>query len=347
MLQVDIQKGLGSFRLDVQFETEGGTMGILGESGCGKSMTLRCIAGIERPDRGRIVLDGETLFDSERKINLPPQKRQVGYLFQNYALFPRMTVRQNILCGLRGERDRSRRAEIYRRTVEQLQLNGLENRRPSQLSGGQAQRAALARILVSRPRLLMLDEPFSALDSHLRVQLQLQMLQLLRELDRQALLVTHSRDEAYHLCASIGVMEGGRFLCCKETKALFSDPENRQAARITGCKNIAAAREAGDFELFVPEWGIRMQTAQQVRSDVSAVAIRAHYFNTKTKGNRFAVRFTGEMDEPFEHIYTFRYMNQSPGTPDLWWRIPKSLNMGELPVELGVSPANVLPLYDK
>lgn len=319
MLHVDIQKDLGSFRLDVQFETEGGTMGILGESGCGKSMTLRCIAGIERPDRGRIVLDGETLFDSERKINLPPQKRQVGYLFQNYALFPRMTVRQNILCGLRGERDRSRRAEIYRRTVEQLQLNGLENRRPSQLSGGQAQRAALARILVSRPRLLMLDEPFSALDSHLRVQLQLQMLQLLRELDRQALLVTHSRDEAYHLCASIGVMEGGRFLCCKETKALFSIRKTARRPVLPAARTLPRHAKQGTL-------------------------------NSLFRNGAFACRRRSKcaaMSAPLPSVHTIQYMNQSPGTPDLWWRIPKSLNMGELPVELGVSPANVLPLYDK
>lgn len=117
-LLVDIKKDLGGFRLEVSFEAHDGVMGILGPSGCGKSMTLRCIAGVEKPDSGRIVLDGVTLFDSEKRINLKPQQRQVGYLFQNYALFPNMTVRQNILCGARREKDRARREEICSQYIE-------------------------------------------------------------------------------------------------------------------------------------------------------------------------------------------------------------------------------------
>ncbi|TQI68612.1 ATP-binding cassette domain-containing protein [Clostridium sp. KNHs216] len=345
MLQVDIQKEIGSFSLRARFETDGEIMGILGESGCGKSMTLRCIAGIERPDRGRILLDGETLFDSGRGINLPPQKRRVGYLFQSYALFPNMTVRQNILCGLRNEKEKAKRDEIYGQALVQLELSGLEDRRPTQLSGGQAQRAALARILVSRPRLLMLDEPFSALDSHLRVQLQMRMQGLLHELGGPVLLVTHSRDEAYHLCGRIGVMGNGDFLVCKETKELFANPENRQAAVLTGCKNIARAHKTGEFELEVPDWGVRLQTALPIRDEICAVGIRAHYFHPKSSGNRHPVRFTGEMEEPFESILSFRYNGQEKGTPDLWWRVPKGRISSPLPAELGVSPVNVLPLY--
>ena len=141
-LTVDIHKQLGRFSLDASFRADGGTLGLLGASGSGKSLTLKCIAGIERPDRGKILLNGVTLFDSERWINLPPQKRRVGYLFQNYALFPNMTVRQNILCGIRWERDRARRAAELRRVVELLHLQGLEEQRPDQLSGGQQQRTA-------------------------------------------------------------------------------------------------------------------------------------------------------------------------------------------------------------
>ena len=193
-LSVDIEKRLGDFTLRVAFETNGGVLGLLGASGCGKSMTLKCIAGIEKPDSGRIVLDGRTLFDANQHINLPPQQRQVGYLFQNYALFPNMTVRQNILCGLRAQKDKAKREQALEEIVALLQLQGLEDRRPAQISGGQAQRAALARILVSRPKLLMLDEPFSALDTHLRVQLQMQMRALLAGFGGDVLLVTHSRD---------------------------------------------------------------------------------------------------------------------------------------------------------
>ena len=145
-LFVDIEKRLGEFCLTAHVETQGGTLGLLGASGCGKSLTLKCIAGIERPDRGKIVLDGVPLFDSGKGIDLPPQKRRVGYLFQNYALFPNMTVKQNILCGMRRERDRNRREEELKRVLRLCRLEEVERLRPRQLSGGQQQRTALARI---------------------------------------------------------------------------------------------------------------------------------------------------------------------------------------------------------
>ncbi|MBR3585808.1 MAG: ATP-binding cassette domain-containing protein, partial [Oscillospiraceae bacterium] len=164
-LIVDIHRTLGAFTLDVTFEAENGVTCLLGASGCGKSFTLKCIAGIEKPDSGHIELDGVVLYDSEKRINLPPQERQVGYLFQNYALFPNMTVRQNILCGLHREKNRAEKAQKLSEMLKLMQLEGLENHRPAQLSGGQQQRVALARILVNEPRMLMLDEPFSALDA--------------------------------------------------------------------------------------------------------------------------------------------------------------------------------------
>ncbi|MGN0974556.1 MAG: sulfate/molybdate ABC transporter ATP-binding protein [Gemmiger sp.] len=347
-LQVQIYKKLGAFTLDVAFETEPddpGVLGLLGASGCGKSITLKCIAGIETPDRGRIVLDGVTLFDSEKKIDLPPQKRQVGYLFQNYALFPNMTVRQNILCGLRREKDKNAREAELRRVLALMQLEGLEDHRPAQLSGGQQQRVALARILVSKPRLLMLDEPFSALDSHLRDKLQLQMRDLLATFGHDVLMVTHSRDEAYHMCGRVAVMERGRLLAVKPTKELFADPGSIAAAALTGCKNIAAAHKTGEYEVEVPEWGIRLTTARPVGDGVCAVGIRAHYFNAKTAQNRAAVECLGEMEEPFEWVVEFRYKNQQPGTSPLWWRVPKDRRPQEFPQEFGVAPVNVLLLY--
>lgn len=345
-LSVQVEKRFPGFHLEAEFETEGGFLGILGGSGCGKSLTLKCIAGIEQPDRGRIVLDGVTLFDSERHVNLPPQKRGVGYLFQNYALFPNMTVAQNILCGLKGERDRSKRMEALSEAVSLLRLEGLEQHRPRQLSGGQAQRAALARILVSKPKVLLLDEPFSALDAHLRDKLQIEMKTLLQKLNRDILLVTHSRDEAYHLCERIGVMDSGKLLTCKETKALFADPGFLRAAELTGCKNNAAARKIGEHEVEVPSWGVRFTTSQPVRDNVTGVGIRAHYFNTKTGQNRYPVEFAGGMEEPFETILQFRYRNQSPDSEPLWWRVPKDRVPTPRPEALGIAPANVLLFYD-
>ena len=345
MLLVDIRRKLGSFRLKVQFEASDGVTGILGASGCGKSMTLRCIAGIEKPDEGRIELDGVTLFDSVRGINLPPQKRKVGYLFQNYALFPNMTVEKNILCGLYHEKNRDRRGQALIDTVRLLKLEGLEKHRPAQLSGGQQQRAALARILVSKPRLLMLDEPFSALDSYLRGQLQIEMKRLLDHYGGKVLMVTHNRNEAYNLCANLAVMDAGAILAMKGAKELFTNPGTVSGAILTGCKNITRAIKTGEYELEAPEWGVRLTTTLPLRDGLCAAAIRAHSLNPKIRENRFGVRIMEKIEEPFENTFQFRYVNQAEKAPDIWWSAPKEPESGRLPDELGVAPADILPLY--
>lgn len=159
-LEVRIRRTLRDFSLETAFTTSDGVLGILGASGCGKSMTLRCIAGVETPDEGRIVLNGRVLFDSAAGVNLPPRQRRVGYLFQSYALFPHMTVEENIACALGWEKDRKKRAGTIASLVGRFRLEGLEKRYPGQLSGGQQQRVALARILAYEPEALLLDEPF-------------------------------------------------------------------------------------------------------------------------------------------------------------------------------------------
>ena len=162
-LLVEIEKQLGNFHLNVRFQAETETLALLGASGCGKSMTLKCIAGIMTPDRGRIVLNGRVLFDSEARIALPPQQRRVGYLFQNYALFPTMTVEKNILCGIRSGSKAEKNAALPA-TLHHFRLEGLEKRYPAQLSSGQQQRVALARTLTQNPRIILADEPVAALD---------------------------------------------------------------------------------------------------------------------------------------------------------------------------------------
>lgn len=162
-LSVDIEKKLGAFTLHSKFEAPDETMALLGASGCGKSMTLKCIAGIVTPDRGRIVLGDRVLFDSEKKINLPPQQRKVGYLFQQYALFPNMSVEQNILCGIRSG-DKAEKRRVLAEKIRMFRLEGLEKKHPAQLSGGQQQRCAIGRALVKNPGLILCDEPTGALD---------------------------------------------------------------------------------------------------------------------------------------------------------------------------------------
>lgn len=225
-LTVDIKKDFGSFALSSSFETEDLLTGFLGSSGSGKSMTLKCIAGIVTPDEGYIALDDRVLFNSRKRINIRPQERKVGYLFQNYALFPAMTVKKNICCGLVREKDREAKKRKYDEAIALLHLEGLENRLPSQLSGGQAQRTALARIIVSEPDLLLLDEPFSALDAFLRRNLQTELLEVLQNLGKQAILVTHSAREVKRMTTNLFVMKGGEIIRRGRTEDVFSDPQS-------------------------------------------------------------------------------------------------------------------------
>lgn len=346
-LRAEIHKKLGGFSLDLSLETQGGVLGVLGASGCGKSMTLKCIAGIEKPDSGYIELDGTVLFDSKRGIDLPPQERRVGYLFQNYALFPNMTVRQNILCGLKREKQRAIREQKYQDVIKLLQLESLQKHRPHQLSGGQAQRTALARILVNEPKLLLLDEPFSALDSHLREKLQLELRDLLKQYGREVLLVTHSRDEAYHMCGQIAVMHQGSILTQQETRSLFADPQSVQAAVLTGCKNIASAQKTGEYTVFVPDWGISLQTAMPVREGLQAIGIRAHAFDSNETNNCFPVSWIGGMEEPFEWIMQFRFAGQREETAPVWRRFSKNMETEQRPAHVGVAPHDILLLYHR
>ena len=240
-LIVDIEKKLGSFILRAKFETGHGTMALLGASGCGKSVTLKCIAGIMTPDKGRIVLDGETLFDSEKHIDLTPQRRQVGYLFQQYALFPNMTVLQNIQCGIRS----GSRGEKQQRASEQLRrfrLEGLEKKYPAQLSGGQQQRVALARILASEPRAILLDEPFSALDEFLKWNLEMELADFLSDFSGPILWVSHDLGECFRSCRSVCIMDNGASLPVTDMETLVHHPATQCAARLVGLRNFLPGR---------------------------------------------------------------------------------------------------------
>ena len=271
-LLVDIQKNYGSFRLDASFSSKGGVTGLLGASGCGKSVTLRCIAGVETPDRGHIELDGRVLFDSARRINLPPQRRRVGYLFQHYALFPNMTVEQNIAAGIQ---DRVGRREAVGRLMASFQLEECRGKYPRQLSGGQPQRTALARILASRPEALLLDEPFSALDGYLKWQIELELLEQLSQFQGPVLFVTHSRDEICSQCRTVCVLDRGRSQPMQTVEALFSAPATLSACRLSGCENLSPARMLKDGRLEALDWGTVLTPGDALPPGLSHVGIRA------------------------------------------------------------------------
>ena len=270
-IQVNIEKNFKGFSLKSVFESNTSATGILGASGSGKSMTLRCIAGIETPDRGKIVINGRTVFDSEKKINLKPQERRIGYLFQNYALFPTMTVKDNILCGYRGEK--GQREEKARDFMKRYQLEGLENRYPSQLSGGQQQRVALARMMIGEPEAILLDEPFSALDGYLKDILQRDMQNFLKDYKGDMIMVTHSRDEAYKFCSQLTLLNNGKDILTGETRDIFENPQYLEAARLTGCKNFSAVQKMGSHEVYALDWELMLRSEQEVTEDITPVTL--------------------------------------------------------------------------
>ena len=297
-LSVDIEKTLGDFHLRVKFEAENRVLALLGASGCGKSMTLKCIAGIERPDRGVITLDGTTLFDSGRSVNLPPQRRRVGYLFQQYALFPNMTVEQNIAVGVR---DRRRAREETAEAIAAMRLEGLERKRPHQLSGGQQQRVALARILVNRPEVLLLDEPFSALDSHLRFQLEQELRGAIRRFGKTVLLVSHNRDEVFRLSDEVAIMHDGRIETTGEKKAVFANPRTRNGAILTGCKNVSPIQATGERRARAVDWGVELALPASA-DGVQYVGIRMHdvrLAEAQGEPNAFLCRVEETIENPF------------------------------------------------
>ena len=181
-----------------------------------------------------------TLFDSEKKIDLTPQQRRVGYLFQQYALFPNMTVTQNIICGIR-QGTREQKKQQAREHIRRFRLEGLEKKYPAQLSGGQQQRVALARILASEPKAILLDEPFSALDSFLKWNLELELAELLAGYTGPILWVSHDLGECYRNCSTVCVMENGRSGPVTDMETLVQHPDSRGTAQLVGCRNFLPA----------------------------------------------------------------------------------------------------------
>lgn len=345
-LYVEIEKRLGTFHLRAQFETKEGILALLGASGCGKSMTLKCIAGIERPDRGRIELDGRVLFDSVRRINLPPQKRRVGYLFQQYALFPNMTARQNILAGARSLPGPLRR-EAADQMIAMLRLEGLEQKRPFQLSGGQQQRVALARILASRPQAILLDEPFAALDSFLKWQLESELVETLKDFGGPVLWVSHDRDEVYRRCRTVCVMERGKTAPVEDMHRMFAAPQTVTAARLSGCKNFTPFRPEGERRIFLPDWGVHLECGCPVPPDASVLGVRSHYIGPEFSENRFRCRVEHVVENVFSMVVLVRPEQAGPDCPEIRLELEKDVwrqYAGSRTLEIGVAPANLLLL---
>ncbi|MBP2030660.1 molybdate transport system ATP-binding protein [Methanohalophilus levihalophilus] len=230
-------KDQDSFLLDIDFEAGDEMVVLFGRSGSGKTTTLRCIAGLETPDSGYIDVNGQTYYESKSGINLQPQYRRPGYVFQNYALFPHMDVKQNIVYGLKGW-GKSEKDERLREMLELLHIEGLEDRYPSQLSGGQKQRVALARALAPKPGILLLDEPFSALDMVVRMRLRERIKIIQKELGIPVVFITHSQDEAFSLADRVVVLHNGKVHQTGSSRDVFYSPADREVAELVGVSNI-------------------------------------------------------------------------------------------------------------
>lgn len=351
-LLLDIKKKLPGFTLQAKFAAGADITGLLGASGAGKSMTLRCIAGLEKPDEGKIVLNGQVLFDSAKGINLPSRKRKVGFLFQNYALFPNMTVEENITFALDGKK-RSENRETARKMIEMIKLQGFEKRYPYQLSGGQQQRVALARALAVEPRVLLLDEPFSALDEHLRSQMVKQLLEVLEGYQGITLFVTHNIEEIYRMAGKLVVIADGRIEAEGVKEDVFQNPPTLNAARLTGCKNFTAARLLGTGEVEALDWGVNLRVRPGWEDGVSHIGIRANYLSRAGDGdmkNVFNCWPGFVSDTPFRNtVYlTLERKPSGPGDYHLQWEMPRErwieLRDQTLPWKVCLHPEKIMML---
>jgi molybdate transport system ATP-binding protein len=235
-----VRRRLDGFELDVAFQADEGRVVLFGPSGAGKSLTLQAITGVMRPDAGRLEVNGRLLFDSASGVNLPPQDRRLGYVPQSYALFPHLTVKENVAYGVQ-RLDAARRRALVQEMVELVGLQGLERRWPRELSGGQQQRVALARALASRPELLVLDEPFSNIDTGLRGTLRRELLDLQARSGITTLVVTHDLDDAFFLGSRIVVIDRGQVLQAGSREDIFYRPATRRVAEFVGTRNILRA----------------------------------------------------------------------------------------------------------
>jgi molybdate transport system ATP-binding protein len=335
MLNIRLRKRLENFTLEFELAAPPGITALFGPSGAGKSMTLACVAGLNRPDAGRIALNGNVLFDSEENINLPPQRRAIGYVMQDYLLFPHLNVAQNIAFGLAGL-SRLEKGKVLAEALQRVGLAGFEQRRPHELSGGQQQRVALARALVTRPRLLLLDEPFSALDGPTRALLRRDLLRLRADLGLPALFVTHDLAEAYLLADQIAVIEAGRLLQLGPPEAVVYHPASRTVAQLTGGSNFFSGRvitqnpaetviQVGPVQLAAPpapvksgsrvDFSIRAERVMLIRKDAPV----------GPRENQVRGCIVNELTDGFNHTLFFRLdegQRLQPGSYDLEIMLP-------------------------
>jgi ABC-type sulfate/molybdate transport systems ATPase subunit len=350
---IDIKKKLPGFQLNVKLTSEKDIIGILGASGSGKSMLLRCISGLVNPDEGKIIINGKTFFDSQSKINMLPRERKVGFLFQNYALFPHLTIWENISFGLDGLSKSDKDGKVTE-LMERFHLKNMENRYPSQISGGQQQRVALARAIAIEPEILLLDEPFSALDDHLRNHMIKEMSESLKAFQGNTLFVTHNMEEAYHLCDRIAVLNAGSVEAFDLKQKLFQSPVSLETAKITGCKNISEAVKKSEYSIEIPAWGIQVNTGMKIEAEHGFAGIRANNIklaDNSTMENCFAGWIADKSETPFRTTLYLKIGSAPENSDDfhIEWEISQE-QMNEItnlsqPIYIMLEPKHLFFVY--
>jgi molybdate transport system ATP-binding protein len=328
MLAASIRKQFRNFRLDVSFHAGNELVVVFGPSGAGKTQTLRAIAGLVRPDSGRIVIRERVVFNSDDCIDLPAQQRRVGYVPQQYALFPHKTVAQNVAYGL-GRMDRSRRQAEVESMLTLMRLESYAHCYPRELSGGQQQRVALARALITRPDILLLDEPFSAIDSNIRSTLQQELLVLQAQQRIPILLVTHNLAEAYALGHRIVVLDEGKVLQSGEREEVLRRPRSPAVARFMGMRNLfdGEVLYLDEESLYIGWMGRVIQAPPQSRKigERLTFGIRPEevMFIRPDRPPRRGIRenildgrIVGDISRGTEHLVFFQ-VDQTPGFPSV------------------------------
>lgn len=351
-LEIEAERTLENFTLKVAFRSGNGAAGLLGASGAGKSMTLRMIAGITTPDSGRIVLNGRVLFDSATKQNLPAAKRRIGVVFQDYALFPHLTVAENVAFGLHDLPKPERDARVERELTA-MQIGELRNRYPKEISGGQRQRVAIARCMAINPDALLFDEPFAALDPHLRRQTEEQLRRTLADFRGAVVFVTHDMEEAFRFCTDLLVLDQGNVIAKGPKHQLFENPGTVAAARLTGCKNVVPAVPVAANRIKVPAWNCELTTVKDADGGVTHVGYRSHQFRfvDDTCGLNVFPCWLVSMNEAPHEMTLYLRLHATPGPGDsahLQADVPKelwqSLSAQPQPWNILLDPARVLLL---
>jgi len=357
-LEMSVEKHLENFDLRVELRAVNGAIGLLGASGAGKTMTLRMIAGIVKPDQGRIVLNGRVLFDRATDKNVPAARRKIGIVFQDYALFPHKTVAENVGFGL-GRLPRAERLARIASQLQRMQITDLADRYPSEISGGQRQRTAIARCLAIEPDALLFDEPFAALDPHLRRQMEEQLRETLADYRGAVVFVTHDMEEAFRFCTDLLVLDGGRVIASGPKHRLFERPQTVAAARLTGCKNIVPARRIAPDRIAVDAWSCELvcelKTAAPVPDRLTHVGMRSHQitFGPEPRGeNSFPCWVVSTSEAPHEMTLYLRLHTepQAGDKPHLQADVPKdiwrTLSAQPQPWRIQLAPERLLLLED-